>query len=172
MKIFHLTLVLLFVGCTSQLSSTDRLKRLEEKAFAEPEVLDTSVARQLVEAYQTCANEYPEHQDRPEWLFKAGEVALNNNKRLEAINQFIQVVKEYPSHPVAPQALFMLGMTLDDLGNHEQATRAYQDFLTNYPNHPLAEDVQRLQAYSITNTDDLALVKEWLKKDSLATQKP
>ena len=145
-----------FSSCTSSnqdsqdTSSTDReslveeIKQLEDTLSAGSEQkIDRKLAVELLGKSTLFAEKFPEDEQSPAYLFRAGNVAVGIGAFEDAVGYFQAVHKKYESFHRAPDALFLEGFTYENhLKNIEKAKVCYQDFLTRFPDDELAEQVK------------------------------
>jgi TolA-binding protein len=137
--------VIAFVACQSpKEKALANIKALEsnDSVFSPEQIQKTQ------EAYIDFATKYPNDEQAPEFLFKAGQrcnVSADHNK---AIELFQQVIDQYPKHKIAEDALFLQAYIYENnLHNYPMAKAAYTKFIEMYPNSELKEDA----VYSIQN---------------------
>jgi TolA-binding protein len=107
--------------------------------------VDTAKALELIEAYQSFAEDYPQDSLAGEYLFKMAEIQLHAVSPQEAIMTLDRVMKEYPSYRKIPECLFLKGFIYENnLHDLEKAKAAYQQFVTLYPQHYFADDARVL----------------------------
>ncbi|MDR2432826.1 MAG: tetratricopeptide repeat protein [Puniceicoccales bacterium] len=104
-----------------------------------------------VDFYKKIIEDAPFSDIAPLALVHMGDFAISNDRPLDAIAAFEQLIDEYPYSEYTPESYLKLGdiyakMTkspLYDQGATKLAMNNYEDFLTLYPNH---EDAARAQA--------------------------
>lgn len=150
-----ITLVLLFTSCGNQNnieltaeSIQDSLNFYNEKLQAVDFDVrqDTATSNRVVMLSEEFYNNFPDNENVPEALFKAGEIANGMGKYDVAIKHWTRTWAKYPESTRASDALFLTGFTYDnDLINHKEAEKMYNLFLEKYPNSELAVQVEFLR---------------------------
>lgn len=100
--------------------------------------------RYLIEEYRRFAERFPQHEEAPEMLFRAGNMQADVFERYGiAIGLFKQVADQWPDSEQAPRAQFLAGYSYHhQLEDKKEARKAYQTFLTRYPDHELRQAVE------------------------------
>lgn len=145
-KLSYLFIVLAIIGaCTSPKEKLQsNIKLLEDSLFSDQsKMIDKTIAKDLVDAYVLYTNEIPEDEKAGEYLFKAGDLALNLNMPKKAIELFDRVMNEYPDYEKVPQCLFLKGYVFEnDLKDLVVAKKIYEEFLEKYPDDEFADDAE------------------------------
>ncbi|MEM0999008.1 MAG: tetratricopeptide repeat protein [Bacteroidota bacterium] len=142
-------LCLASVACKKVSSHEDQEKILELEKLADESreqnnmgkaPLDTTLLAELGRAYLAYAESYPQANEAPEYLFRAGEVYSNELKDFpQAIAAFKKNYQDYPNHETAANALFFIGYLYNNsMRDIAEAETHYREFLDKYPNHNLA----------------------------------
>jgi outer membrane protein assembly factor BamD (BamD/ComL family) len=109
---------------------------------------DTAKLSLLLGAYQDFAGKFEKDSLSPEYLFKAGGIAMSLEKYELAVSIFDSVEKNYPSYRKAPECLFMEAFiyenNLHDLG---KAGLLYNQFIAKYPMNNMVDDAQNALRY-------------------------
>ncbi len=132
-----------FISCSSpEKDKKETIKSLEDELFSdENKMIDKDKAGTLVAAYISYADEFPGDSETPEFLFKAGDLAMNLNMPQKAIKVFDRILKDFPDYKKAPQCLFLKGYVYEnEIGDLNTAKRIYEEFLQKYPNDEFADD--------------------------------
>ncbi len=136
------------------------------KAVAEDSTGDRQLAKDLLEAYAVFGERFPNRANSAEYIFKAGEIAMNLNQTAKAIKLFTTVFDDYKDYEKRPYALFMKAFVIENQAeNYPEATIYYKDFIRMFPDHPMADDAQ----YSIENMGKSpeTLIREFEIRDSI-----
>lgn len=142
---FWLTLtVSLLIACSSpQEKKEAQIKTLEDELFSDETTIDKIKADDLIEAYISFTDEYPDDPKAAGQLFKAADMSMNMNKPHQAIQLFNRILKDYPDFEKAPQSLFLKGYVFENnLNDLESAKRVYTEFLEKYPDDDFADDAE------------------------------
>lgn len=126
------------------LNHVTEITEMEEELFAdENKMIDRKKANELIGLYTAFAKEFPEAKETPEYLFKAGDMAMNLNMPRKAIKVFDQILLDYPDYEKAPQCLFLKGYVYENnLGDLQKAKQIYEEFLEKYPEDEFADDAE------------------------------
>jgi len=143
-------LFILFIGlilgaCTSNRDQAlSGIEKLEKKLYADSAmVIDHATADEVVNAYIDFANNYPDDERAPEYLFKAAEVSMGLMKPENAITYFQKVCLDYPAYEKAPVCLFLQGFVYEtQLNNNVLAQKTFLEFIEQYPGHALTDDAK------------------------------
>jgi len=146
-KTFGLLLItaVLFNACSSpKADKSAEIKTMEDELFSdESKMINRTQADELIALYVGYADEFPEDTDTPEYLFKAGDMAMNLNMPRKAIEVFDRILTNYPDFEKTPQCLFLKGYVYENnLGDLNAAKSIYEDFLVKYPDDEFADDAE------------------------------
>ena len=136
---------IVFFACSSPKQGKEtQIKQLEDQLFSdENKMVDRNKANELIAAYIEFADEFPENEQSPAYLFKAGDMAMNLNMPRKAIKVFDRILKKYPDFDKAPQCLFLKGYIYENsLGDLGEAKKTYEEFLKKYPDDDFADDAE------------------------------
>ena len=163
--IYLMLVSLIVLSCSSpQSEKKETIKTLEADLFAdENKMIDRDKAGELVTAYVSFADEFPNDKDTPDYLFKAGDMSMNLNMPQKAIQVFDRILKDYPDFEKAPQCLFLKGYVYEnEIGDLNAAKKIYEDFIAKFPDDEFADDA----AVSIKNLENRPeeLIKEFETK--------
>ncbi len=104
---------------------------------------DPVKANAVVASYEKYAQQHPDDEKTPLYLFKSGEIYRSLKKYQKAIDTYETIYSKYNSFEKAPHSLFLMGFSYEnDLKNNDKAKSSYEQFLSKYPNHDLAKDVK------------------------------
>ncbi|MBC8487165.1 MAG: tetratricopeptide repeat protein [Bacteroidetes bacterium] len=120
------------------------IKNLEETLFSdENKMVDRDKASELIDAYIEYADEFPDDKQAPDYLFKAGDMAMNLNMPHKAIEVFDRILQNYPDFEKTPQCLFLKGYVYENnLNDLEEARKIYTEFLEKFPDDEFADDAE------------------------------
>ena len=144
-RIFVLLLLAAVMFSCGEKMSVEKINELESKVFAKGAVLTAENVIQLVDAYVLFAEQNPNDQQTPDFLFKALDVAVGVNaegpqKALDIANILIE---KYPDFEMTPMAMFIKGFVYENMiGDLQNAEMTYRQFIEKYPNSPMVEDVK------------------------------
>ena len=145
-KVFPLFLItLLFLsGCQSpEQKAIDEIDTLEKEIFSDEGMLDRNRVDELINIYVEYADQFKEDTLSPEYLFKAGDIAMNTNRSHQAIRYYSRIIDEYPEYRKVPEALFLKGYVYENnLGRLDKAEEIYTEFLDKYPDNDFADDAE------------------------------
>jgi outer membrane protein assembly factor BamD (BamD/ComL family) len=121
----------------------DNIKKAEEITFSETGLVNPDHVDELIAAYESFTNEFPADTLSPDFLFKAGDVAMNTNRSNKAIKLYDRIISEYNEYRKAPEALFLKGYVYENnLGRLDKAEAIYKEFLAKYPDNEFADDAE------------------------------
>ena len=136
--------VLMMLSCGEKMS-VEKINELESKVFAKDAVLTAENVIQLVDAYVLFAEQNPNDQQTPDFLFKALDVAVGVNAEgpQKAIDIANVLIEKYPDFEMTPMAMFIKGFVYENMiGDLQNAEMTYRQFIEKYPNNPMVEDVK------------------------------
>ena len=144
---FHAVVILILVALISCQSARERdnkkISALENELFSESGTLNKEKVDELITAYFEFSEKFPADSLSPEYLFKAGDIAMNTNRSKKAIECYGKIIKEYSDYKKAPEALFLIGYVYENnLGLLPMAKSIYEEFLVKYPDNEFADDAE------------------------------
>lgn len=161
MKKYIIFLVtVLFVGlilsCTSKKQNKyNEVKALENEVYS-MKMLDKDKGTQLIDAYVDYAKEYTEDTAAAEFLFKAGDIAMNMGMGSQAILYYDKVMVLFPDFEKVPESMFLKAFIYENqLGDLQQAEKFYKLFIEKYPVHVLAKDAKASLMYLGKSPEEL-----------------
>jgi len=144
------------------------IQLLAEKIFENPDQygINTANAHKYVDACEAYALVYPESDQTPEFLYRAGEMARTIKTFTKALNIYDWLEEKYPNYEKTPTTVFLKGFMLENtLNEPEQAKEVYQRFVDNYPDHALVPDVQfLLENIGKSDEEIMQIIEEKNKK--------
>lgn len=121
----------------------ENIKEVENKTFSESGLVNAEFVDDLIAAYENFAGEFPQDTLAPDYLFKAGDVAMNTNRSNKAIRLYDRIINEYSDYRKAPEALFLKGYVYENnLGRLDKAKAIYEEFLARHPDNEFADDAE------------------------------
>jgi len=170
-----LSLVALIFSCSSpKEKAANNINDLNNEIFSDTiTTLDRQKAAELIDAYIDYAENYPEDEITPEYLFKAGELAMNTNKGDRAVNIFEQVINNYPDFDKVPESMFLMGFVYENIiENLDKAKEVYEEFIDLFPDHDFADDAQlSIKNLGISPEDLIKMFEKKAREDSLTAKK-
>ena len=143
-KIIYFAACLVIASCNNpQQQLKKQIADEENVLFADSnKTLAAPRAGELLKLYVSYADQFKDDSMSAEFLFKAGDLANNLHKPVEAI-ELLGRVQEYKTYSKVPLALFLQGFIAEtELNDLEHAKQYYETFLHKYPHHQLSNDVQ------------------------------
>lgn len=144
--VFLLIIASLLSSCQTDPGSDleAQIKDVEKQLFETKNgVIDKKEAANIIHLYTQFADQHPQNEKSPQYLFKAADVSINSFHSDATVKLFNRILKEYPDFEKAPQALFLKAFTYENyLMNLDSARVSYTLFLEKYPNHNFANDAQ------------------------------
>lgn len=144
-RIFVLLLLAAVLFSCGEKMSVEKINELESKVFAKGAVLTAENVIQLVDAYVLFAEQNPNDQQTPDFLFKALDVAVGVNAEgpQKALGIANILIEKYPDFEMTPMAMFIKGFVYENMiGDLQNAEMTYRQFIERYPNNPMVEDVK------------------------------
>jgi outer membrane protein assembly factor BamD (BamD/ComL family) len=125
---FVVCLVLLMASCGSpRQQKLQEIKDIESATFSESGLIDAKGVDALIAAYESFANDFPNDSLAPNYLFKAGDVAMNTNRSNKAIELYDRIINSFGNYQKAPEALFLKGYVYENnLGRLDKAQAIYE----------------------------------------------
>lgn len=148
LNLFVLSLIILFLACTTEIRekkiAVSEIKKLETELVSDSTALiNTTAANKLIEHYKIYVNKYPEDTTAGNYLFKAGELAMNLNQSMKAIVLLKQFERDFSDHSKMPYCIFFQAFIFENqMNNLEKAEQYYQQFIDDYPGHELVDDAE------------------------------
>lgn len=164
-----IAMVAIIASCQSPRQETlEKINEMESVAFSESGLINAEYVDELIQAYQEFANDFPEDSLAPDYLFKAGDVAMHTNRSNKAILLYERIINEYSNYRKAPEALFLKGYVFENnLGRLDKAEEIYREFLEKYPENEFADDAEVSLKYLGKTPEELI---EIFQKENAAKQ--
>lgn len=146
-----LTMAAIFVGCgesknENEISRDERLKfirGIEEKSFGDAANFDKGSALLLVKQYSMFADENPDDELTPNFLFKAGDISMGLENSGQAIACFDRIIEDYKEFEKLPYCYFLRAFIYENqVKDMDKAKEAYEKFIEDYPNHEMTESAK------------------------------
>lgn len=131
-------------SCQSPRSKAiSQIEDIENTLFSEDGIIDRNKVENLIDAYLLFVETYPADTLAPAYLFKAGDMAMNTNRSVQAIQFYSRITEDYPDYKKAPEAFFLQGYVYENnLGRIDKAKEIYEKFLELYPDNDFADDAE------------------------------
>lgn len=172
--------VLILVWALSACTSADERKAKviaelsdQEQKMRSLESLDTSLAVDLINSYQSFLEAYPKDSLSPIYLRKMAEVYRAwPGKEVQTVDTYNLLAETFTYHEEGKKALLSTALFFEEKGNKDEASRYYQRFIDQFPSHPLADQARQLKELLENETvSDIQLVEEWMRKAKDSSQK-
>ena len=144
----------------------------EKQLFADSMLTpsEDSLAKVLIDDYQTFAKQNPTDSLAPEYYFKAADLCKNSRRYKQAIDLWSAVLQQYPKSNKAAYSLFLQAFTYENnMTDTASAKKIYHQFIEKYPTHPLAKSAQDELATMSIPLDEL--IKQFEEKRAASTAK-
>ena len=149
-KILFISVVMISLGLACQdgtkeneMSQKERLEviaGLEEQVFGASGDFNTTGMLALVNNYGKYADENPDDELTPSYLFKAGDISMGLEKGELAIGFFVRIIENYPSFERVGYCYFLKAFIYENnLNDLENAKSAYIEFIKKYPDHEMTD---------------------------------
>lgn len=163
--------VLLITACTSpevkqELAKEDYTNKIDslEKKLHQAQIIDNSTGVDMIAAYTSYAEHFPEDTITPDYLFKAGEIASSVKQGQRAINIYNSICEKYPSYKKIHYCLFLQAFIYEtQLNNLEKAKEIYNKVIEKYPNESISNDAKA--CIQNLGKSDEELIKEFESKN-------
>ncbi len=158
--------VLSFAACESQRTKTIKnIEKTETEVFAENGTLNREKVSDLIAVYVAFADKFPADTLAPSYIFKAGDIAMNTNRSMEAIKFYDRILTDFPDYRKVPEALFLKGYVYENnLGRLDKAKEIYETFMAKYPDNEFADDAKVSLQYLGKSPEEL--IEIFQKSDS------
>lgn len=142
--IFLVLLGSVLIACQSQREKDlEAVEQSENALFSEGGMVDRTRVAPLLELYVRFADNFPDDSLAPVFLFKAGDMAMNTNRSVQAIQFYNRIIEEYPEYPKVPEAMFLKGYVYENnLGRLDKAKEIYEEFIARFPDNDFADDAK------------------------------
>lgn len=119
-------------------------------------------ARYLAEEYRMFAEQWPQHPQAPEMLFRAANLQADALGRYGiAVNLFRQLAERWPDAEQAPRAQFLVGYTYHhEMDDTPAARKAYEAFISRYPESELRPAVEDELAFMQAGKDIEDIIRQ------------
>jgi tetratricopeptide (TPR) repeat protein len=136
--------VAVLASCKSERDKDiELIEREENELFGESGMIDRTRIAPLLEMYVSFADNHPDDTLSPVYLFKAGDMAMNTNRSVQAIQLYSRIIEQYPEYTKVPEALFLKGYVYENnLGRLDKAREIYEEFLQRFPENDFADDAE------------------------------
>ncbi len=136
--------VAIFTACKSERDKNiAQIESQENELFGESGMVDRTRIGPLLDLYVSFADTYPDDTLSPVYLFKAGDMAMNTNRSVQAIQLYSRIIEQYPDYTKVPEALFLKGYVYENnLGRLDKAREIYEEFLERFPDNDFADDAE------------------------------
>lgn len=160
------TMVVAFAACESARTKTIKnIEKTETEVFAENGTLNSDKVNDLIAVYVAFAEKFPGDSLAPSYIFKAGDIAMNTNRSMEAIKFYDRILTDFPNYRKAPEALFLKGYVYENnLGRLDKAKEIYEAFITKYPDNEFTDDAKVSLQYLGKSPEEL--IEIFQKADS------
>jgi outer membrane protein assembly factor BamD (BamD/ComL family) len=139
-KLIFILSIFFLISCgESETKLKQNIGELEDEIY-NTTAFDASKTESLLELYIKFTDKFPQNADAPEYLMKAGDLAMRLNKGELAIEYFTRLGEEYPNDAKAPQSVFLKGFVYENLlGDLDKARSQYEIYISKYPNDVMIE---------------------------------
>jgi len=139
-----MTALFLFSACQSKRTKAIKnIEKAEQEAFAETGALNADKVNDLITEYVAFADQFKDDTLAASYIFKAGDIAMNTNRSMEAIRFYDRILNDFPNYRKAPEALFLKGYVYENnLGRLDKAKEIYEAFIAKYPTNEFADDAE------------------------------
>lgn len=149
-------ILLLLIGisvifaCTETKNKSDYLEninKLENNMYTDTVSfeIDTKIAKNLINAYDSFATDFPKDSLAPDYLFKSAEISRALSNPDKSIENYNKVINDYKDYKRMPYCIFLKAFVYENqLNDIIKAKKYYTKFVDNYPDHDFADDAKVL----------------------------
>ncbi len=140
-----------------------QIKKVEEEMHSSSEINNVT-GNLAIKAYTDYAGFFPDDSLSPDYLFKAGEIAIAMQQYPQALTYYNSITEKYPKFKYIQESLYLQGFLLDNYLNEDaKAKIIYEKVITKYPTSSCANDAKA--AINNLGKTDEELIKEFKKKN-------
>lgn len=145
---------------------TEKISKQEGKLKeADGNVIIPRDAHDMLSLYHEFSEKFPNEKITPDYLFKAGQIAMSIGNYQKSIDYFDRIRKNYPDFDKSPESLFIIGFIYDSyLFKKGMAKEIYEEVIEKYPDHKFAEDA-KASINLLTMTDE-ELIEMFKQKEA------
>ena len=129
-----------------EMSQSDRLAvitELEDQVFGASGDFNATNMLSLVNNYGKYAEENPDDEMTPSYLFKAGDICMGLEKGELAIGYFQKLIENYPDFEKVAYCYFLKAFIYENnLNDLENAKTSYEIFIERFPDHEMTESAK------------------------------
>jgi len=152
-----LSAIMISVSCSKNTKEkqVESIQKLEQELYAD-QTLDREKGLHMIDTYVNYSKQYPQDTLSADFLFKAGELAMNLNLGSQSIYYYDKLLSNYPDYHKAAECVFLKAFIYENqMNNLKMAEKFYNLFLDTYPNHPLAKDATASLKYLGKSPEEL-----------------
>lgn len=164
-KIAFLVLFALWLtACTEKPAEEQviaEIRSLEVKLFEDESfTVSKETLEKLIVKYQTFAENYPEHEKSPHYLFRRADLIRAIGDPVLAARSLERLYHDYPDYEESAEVLYLIGFIYEnEVVDENEAKYWYNRFIDAYPSHELVSDVQHSLRYIGRPIEEL--IREW-----------
>lgn len=170
-KLLAIVILLPLCWACATNSAATREGQLDSIAAMEAQMLkknslDTVLALEMIDAYQSFIEEFPKDSLAPQFQQKTAEMyRAYPGKEAEAIEAYRVLFDKYSYYEEGAKGLLALALFYEELKQKDLALATYKRFIERYPSHHLANQAQQLmELLADESKNDIEMVQEWMKK--------
>ncbi len=167
---FAIVVSLFLFSCSpSRDKMSEKITKMELELKNAP-VVDSNAVNELLGAYQNFASRFPSDSMAPEYLFKAGGLAIGFKRGVQAVEIFESIIQTYPAYRKIPECYFMEAFAYENvINNFGKASEYYNTFIAKFPEHELADDAAAALKFLGKSPEEMVREFERMNADSLNT---
>ena len=130
-------LTIMMMACGDSKLKVEDLRKAEATLFNDDMTANTEAVPEVVDMFCKYADENPEAEDAPEWLFKALNLSFQCKEPQESIELLDKLTEKYPAYKNTPVAMFMVASLVyeEKLGELGKARMLYEKLIAEYPDN-------------------------------------
>jgi outer membrane protein assembly factor BamD (BamD/ComL family) len=138
----------------------------QEKSLFEAQEIDRLKGLQLIDTYVNFSKQYPDDSLSANYLYKAGEIAMNLKLGTQSIFYFDKIITNFPTFSKVPECVFLKAFVFENqLNDLEKASRYYNEFIIQFPNHLLVKDAKASLEYLGKSPEELVRIFQEKNKE-------
>jgi hypothetical protein len=167
-KVFGLVMAFVFAlsvfSCNEKKLTEEDVKKTEAQLFNEDQSVNKDNVELMIETYCKFAEQNPDSEMAPEYLFRALEISMNFRESDQSLALGDKLIKRYPTFEKIPVALFMEAtFVYEPNGDLGKAREIYEKIIKDYPDNEFVPSAE--QAIENLGKTPEELIKEFEQMD-------
>ena len=130
-------LAIMMMACGNGKLKVEDLEKAEATLYNEDMTANKEAFHEVYDLFCQYAEQNPEAEDAPEWLFKALNLSFQCKEPQESIELLDKLTEKYPAYKNTPVAMFMVASLVyeEKLGELGKARMLYEKLIAEYPDN-------------------------------------